>query len=100
VSHCLGEERRDDALALASELKRAFGALAADAESLAALKALRSAVASGTLTAGVLGEVGGVLGRWEWERRGRRGAWELAEVGSRRRSVWDASASHSGKEGR
>ena len=71
MSHYLGEERRDDALVQAAELARTFGALAADAESLAALKALRSAVSAGELSAGVLGEVGSVLGRWEWERRGR-----------------------------
>ena len=79
VGHCLDAGRRTDALAMAAELTRAFGALAADAESLAALKTLRSAVECGWLTAGVLGELGGVLGRWEWERRGRRGAWGLAK---------------------
>ena len=79
MSYCLGEKRRDDSLALASELTRAFGARAEDAESLATLKALRSAIESGWLTAGVLGEVGGVLRRWEWERRGRRRSWGLAE---------------------
>jgi hypothetical protein len=79
VGHYLREDRRTEALAMASELTRAFGALAEDAESLAVLKALRSAVATGTLSAGVLGGVGSVLGRWEWDRRGRRGAWGLAE---------------------
>jgi hypothetical protein len=60
VGHVLAEQRRTDALAMASELTRAFGALAADAESITALKALRSAMESGMAAR----TTGDVLGSW------------------------------------
>ncbi len=65
--HSRGKER----VRLASELAGMLGALAESSESLAAVKALRAAVASGEVTRDVLDGVGSVLGGLEWGLRAR-----------------------------